>query len=487
MKKIFTLLSALFLSVTAAMATTFTFTSEASVSQTADGYTVTLSKGSGNNAPAFFKDYDPVQMRLYANNTITISGANITSIELTFAKNNNKEYASLTASTGNLVSGGASASNTDFKTDKWTGSASSVTFTLGTGQRIISSIIVNNDGTETPGTPGTPSDPGTPDTPSELDPDFDYPEPTQITVPSTTVQGDAYSFIRNNVLVSSTKGAITANYFSAHAGYDLTFTAARPIKGIVINGFVKKDFEATVNHGQVSYLTPAEDTEANPVMVITDVNSTTVTISCVKQLRCYNVEVYFDANPDATVSGGSSGGEEITLVFDGAEAVYESEYSELIEEENYSIFLFYDYDYSPYFALDLYPAQKDVLTGKYSMADYSLGEFTYYVFGENEEDFTWAVDGEVTVTKNGDIYSIEGTLLCDDGNLYLISFSGEMPIYIDKDYYDDGDDDDGTGGVDEIVSPELSADGQAYDLNGHRVGRNYRGIFVRNGKKYVGR
>lgn len=484
MKKFFTFLASTLLLCGSASATTFNFTSDESVSQTADGYTVKIDKGSGNNAPKYYDN----GLRLYAQNTITVSGEDLTRISITFSMQGSKEYASLTASAGSLVSGGTSTSANEKVTDIWTGSASSVTFTLGsTGQRLIYSLVVNG----TPGEEETPSNPGGgDDTPgtggdsSELNPDFQYPEPTLVGNPGITVQGDAYSFVESNVLVACTKGAVTADYFSAHAGFDLTFTATRPIKGIVINGMVKKDFEATATSGSLSYLTPDEDTTADPVLVLTDVNAKSVTISCVKQLRCYGVEIYFDSNPEATVGGGGTPGtgESVNLTFDSAEAVYESEMVEWYGWPNYSVFLFNAAQPDiPYFGLDLYPDTEDLTPGVYTWDDYSLGDYTYYVYGYGDDDYTWAEGGSVTLAKSGNIWTITGTIPCDNGNTYNISFKGEMPVYLDKDYYDDGDDDTAVGTVEADNVP----DSPAYDMLGRKVGKNYRGIVIRGGKKVI--
>lgn len=484
MKKIFTLLVAI-ATCLSAMAATFSFTDEASCNQTVEGYTVRIEKGSGNNPPAIYNG----SLRLYAGNTITVSGSDITNIKLTFTKQGQKDYASLTANSGSLISGGVSTSNTNPVTDVWTGSTNSVTFTIGTGQRIITRIVVNGtDGEgDDSGNTGGDDNPGNNDDTSDLNPDFLYPEPTLVLVPSKTVQGDEYSFISNNIKVDCTKGAVTDSYFSAHAGFAMTFTATRPIKGLVINGFVKKGFEATASSGKIDYLSPSDDAEANPVLVITDINSTSITIDCVKQLRCYNVEVYFEENPEATVSGGSSGGQQFDLTYDSAEAVYESVYSEALGELNYSIFLFNASSPDlPYFALDIYPESKDDLTGTYSWDDWTLGDYCYYVWGEGDDDITWVDDGSVTIVKKGDIYTISGSLVCDNNNTYNISFTGEIPIYLDTDYYGDGDDD--TSGVKVTVNePEFKGDAQMFDLQGRKVNKNFRGIYILNGKKHVNR
>lgn len=481
MKKFFTFLAAAVVSF-GAMATTFTFTSDGSVSQSADGITVRIEKGSGNNAPAHYNN----GLRLYASNTITVSGASLSNISLTFSKQGSKDYATLSASTGSLVSGGVSTGDTDLVTDTWTGSGSSVTFTLGSsGQRLINSIIVNEDGSETP--PSNPDTPDTPSTPDGLDPDFVYPDPSVIGKPSITVQGDAYKFIQGNIEVSCTKGACSDTYFSAHAGFDLTFTATKPIKGLVINGFVKKDFTATANHGSISYLTPDKDTDADPVLVLTDVNSTSVTISCVKQLRCYSVEVYFAENPDATVSGGSNGGnsgEATVLNFDSAEVIHEIEYSEEVGEPNYTVFLFNaSAPDVPYFALDLYPGKEDI-TGTYTWDDWTLGDYTYYIFGYGDDDMTWVEDGTVTITKSGNVYTIKGTFLCDDSKTYTVSYSGTPDFYTDDEYYGDGSGDE--SGVGSVLTEMKEGDSTMYDLQGRKVREGFRGIYIRNGKKQVG-
>lgn len=496
MKKIFTLMAAAALTLTAS-ATTFTFQNETSMVQTKDGITVTLSQGSGNNAPAYYSN----GMRLYANNTITVSGGDLSNIAISCAKQGDKGYASMTASTGKLTSGGESTSGSNIVTDTWTGTAQSVTFTLGTGQRLIVQVVVNGDGSEIPGTgenPGGGDD--QPDAPVVgLDPDFTYPEPTVILPPNRSVSGEPYSFIENNIQVACDMGRIengSTDYFSAHAGYSMTFTATQNIKGIVINGMVKANFEATVDHGNVKFLTPTSDTDADPVVVITDIDSKSVTISCVKQLRCYQVDVYFDENPDATIGGGNGGGNGggtvpggTNLTYDTAEAIYFTSIYEDYDLHNYTIFLcnWESYDW-PYFALDIYPDEKDI-TGTFSWDDYTLGDYTYYQYGESEDDITWCEGGNVKITKAGDIYTITGAIECEDGKTYNISFVGEVDFYTEDDYYGDGGDDGGDDdGGDENGVDSIEADGSdapAYDLQGRRVGKGYRGVIIRSGKKSI--
>ena len=141
-------------------------------------------------------------------------------------------------------------------------------------------------------------------------------------------------------------------------------------------------------------------------------------------------------------------------------------------------------DYDPYFALDIYPAAVGQLAGTYSWDDYTLGDYTYYVYGLGEYDMTWVEGGQVTIKKQGDEYTITGEFLCDNGKTYSIYFEGEMPIYTDDEYYDNPDDPDSA--VESVIDETPDPDAPAYDVLGRRVGKNYRGIYIRNGRKYVG-
>lgn len=142
-----------------------------------------------------------------------------------------------------------------------------------------------------------------------LDPAYTYAEPTQIGISGATGNNMAYTFIQNNIQVSTSTGAQTDRYFGCNAGATITFTATQPIRGLVINGYIKKDFTATATAGQLTYTDASEqDTEATPVLVLTGINSTSVTIACDKQLRCYGVDFYFQADPDVEVANPSTGG-----------------------------------------------------------------------------------------------------------------------------------------------------------------------------------
>ncbi len=479
MKKIFSILAVACLSMNI-FATTFTFDADGTQTQTIDGITVTLSKAKGNNPPTYLDNGYTNLMRLYGQNTIKVTGENLTNIQILFSKTG-KAYADITASTGTYKKGTTPTAEKEQSIDTWTGNASSVTFTLGkSGQRHIIKLVVNGE----PIVIGSDTTENT-----ALDSTFVYAEPTAVIVPDTTLYKQEYTFVQNNIRVSCTKGSILNNdsdyFFNCNANEKITFEATKPIKGIVINGYVRKAFSATADKGTIEYCSPEDNAWAgDPVVIVTNINSTAITISCVKQLRCYAVRLYFDANPtdelDCGNNGGGGEGEIFNLTFDAADAIDETELTELYNETNYSIYLYNQAspDY-PYIALDLYPASKGDLTGTYSFNDGSLGETTWYTYGESELDRVWLYyDGAVAITKNGENYSISGYITCDDNNTYNFTFTGEMPFYLDTEFYQDDE-------AIETAYPPLNPAGKMHDILGRPVGKGYRGIVIQDGKKYL--
>ena len=132
-----------------AWATDFTLSSASSV--TKDGITVSFAQGEGSESPAWYT----AGLRLYAKNTVTISSTKtITGITFNWEKQGKKEFASVTASGGTY----SHPSNTGDGT--WTGSATSVTFTLGNaGQLQLNTlaVTVSDGGDPTPDPTPTPS------------------------------------------------------------------------------------------------------------------------------------------------------------------------------------------------------------------------------------------------------------------------------------------------------------------------------------------
>ena len=42
-----------------------------------------------------------------------------------------------------------------------------------------------------------------------------------------------------------------------------------------------------------------------------------------------------------------------------------------------------------------------------------------------------------------------------------------------------------TTGIDHVKTADQAGDGKAYDLSGRRVNESYKGIVIKNGKKYI--
>jgi hypothetical protein len=306
MKKIIIFFLTLFAGVALKAETVFTFTSSEDISQSKDGFSIELAQGANkSNGPVFQNPFyageNHPEMRLYLDNTITVFGTSLTNIQMVFAKSNasGKAYAGLSASTGTLVSGGESESSEDWKVDSWTGSATNVVFTLtDKGQRQIQRIVIN-------GAPIviTPQDQPLP-TESDLVKNYIYSEPTVVGVKDTTILKKEYAFIDNNILVHSTLGSILKEstvegdehpaYFNVNEMEQLTFTATQAIQAIEIDGYLRKDFSASSDKGTLtSKSNPDWEVEEEKVVVVSGINSPSVTLNCVKQVRCYAVRVFF--------------------------------------------------------------------------------------------------------------------------------------------------------------------------------------------------
>jgi len=268
----------------------------------------------------------------------------------------------------------------------------------------------------------------------------------QVTIlpPAQTVSRQSYSFEQDGITVSCTEGAIYpadhewnnsgVDYFGCNAGQTITFAAGTPIKGLVINGWVKKFFTATSDKGEIAYLSPdLDDQAADPVIVITDIDANSVSITCEKQLRCFNVVVYFDANPTDTIGGVTppSEGEVFFFNYNTSNAVYDSSYTTPARPYNYYLYMWDIANEDVYVGLDIYTAEKDHFEGLYSTDDGTMTEYSFYQFGENYEDYSMAVEGAMVINAVESGYSISGYITCENGNTYNFSFEG--PVLLDDD------------------------------------------------------
>lgn len=304
MKKLLPILLAFCFSLSVVGETVFEFASAGAVTQSKDGFTVKLEQGNNaSNGPVYKPEtqYYEAEMRLYLDNTITVSGNGLTNVQLVCAKSSSgKKYADLTVSTGEITSGGASTDAKDYKVDTWKGNAKKVVFTLsGQGQRKLQKIIINGDAVVI-----EPEEPEPLPTEADLDQAFVYSEPSVVNVPDTQIFKNEYAFIANNILVHCSKGSIlredkTAGqeypaYFNCNENEEISFTATKPIERIEIDGFLRKAFTATCDKGTMQSKANEDfDVELDNVLTISGIKANKVTIHCNKQLRCFEVRAFF--------------------------------------------------------------------------------------------------------------------------------------------------------------------------------------------------
>ena len=262
-------------------------------------------------------------------------------------------------------------------------------------------------------------------------------EPIIITAPDTTIDKTAYSFTDQGITISVSYGsAFPANhawntldrtYFACLAPSTMTISAEQNIKGIAINGWVKKSFSATCDHGTIDYLSDDyEDTTGEPVLTISDIDAASVVISCDKQLRCFSIEVYFFENPE-----GTQGDVMDTVRFTAVTA----EAADYSNDPTYSSEGYYSYwlnlapaEGYPQVWLDMYAAVQGDLSGEYSLYNYNVGDYTYIQLSADELDYEYAYDQEFTITHTANGYHIEGYIIADNDIQYEFVYDGPISL-----------------------------------------------------------
>lgn len=263
-------------------------------------------------------------------------------------------------------------------------------------------------------------------------------EPVIITAPDTTIDKSAYTLSDQGITISVSHGSaypaehawnnLGITYFACLAGGSITFSAEQPMKGIAINGWLKKNFSATCDNGTMMSLADSdEDVTGEPVLTISDIDANEVTISCVSQLRCFSVEVYFNENPDDP--SGEEATDTVRLTMASAVAWDYADSLDYSSEGAYSYWLkLAPADSYPEVWLDLYAAVKGDLSGSYSLYDFNVGEYSYVQLSADEWDYEYAYDQEFTISKNGNSYHIEGWLLAENEVQYEFVYDGPVAI-----------------------------------------------------------
>lgn len=329
--------------------------------------------------------------------TLTLKGAkNVTKVVLTCSSNLAGKN-TIALKVGGKAYGETVTMGKETNVEKtFTGSASgdiTIDITRVDKSVYISKIVVTADeiGSNTGGgdTPGT----GTGEGDTDLDPNYTYAEPTIITPTGTIGSNTAYSFVQNNIRVDVSTGGQSESYFGCNAGNSITFTASKNIKAVVVNGYVKKEFEAQSTSGTIAYVDASEDAvETNPVLAITDVDSKTVTITCEKQMRCYSVEFYFVENPE--LGDDDWGDDEFNFDYEPNVATTLNITFTEMEAEDYSEYFGYEYT-------DLYFSSEEYEMEVAAFVPYN--EETVLAPGTYEINDSYEV-GTVQASPGGDDY-----------------------------------------------------------------------------------
>ena len=262
-------------------------------------------------------------------------------------------------------------------------------------------------------------------------------EPLIITVPDTFLYKTNFTLVDQGITFTLTNGSVYPaehqyNNFGidciiCYANASITFSAGQNIKGLAINGNTKKNFSATCDNGTIDYLSDeAEDTTGEPVLTVSDIDATSVTISCNNQLRCFSVEVYFLENPEGTQ------GEVMDTVRFTAVSAEAADYS---NDTTFSSDGYYSYwlmlapaEGYPQVWLDMYAAVQGDLSGAYSLYNYNVGEYNYIQLSADEWDYEYAYDQEFTITQTDNGYHVEGYIVAENDIRYEFVYDGPITL-----------------------------------------------------------
>ena len=147
----------------------------------------------------------------------------------------------------------------------------------------------------------------------DLDPDYVYTDIVNVVAPTDEFYNQPCTFTQNNIEVKCSKSTHKDGYFSCAAGETMSITATQPFVALAINGTVKKNFDAESNVGDIYFVYDSEEeVSQDPVLYIEEVNAKSVTITCVKQLQCKEITLYFKEAPELDLDElfGDEGGDE---------------------------------------------------------------------------------------------------------------------------------------------------------------------------------
>lgn len=244
-----------------------------------------------------------------------------------------------------------------------------------------------------------------------------------------------------------------------YGGKTITLTAGAAISKVEITGYAKKDLAVTTSAGSVttgaSY--SAETTKKtweDPLIVVENINATSVTLTCSKQMRAYAIRLTLgEGGGDDPGEGGE--GDAIVLDVVYGEAAYFSSYSA------WQLNLYKDYDEETEVVTypDLYivfaAKSGTAIAGTYAAADL---KFTQVFTSENDSAEATSYATDLVIEHQGDgVYNVKLNFVGDDNVTYVVDWTGEVAAY-------DGDTDedivlDEDGGETPPTPEELATEG----------------------------
>ncbi len=227
--------------------------------------------------------------------------------------------------------------------------------------------------------------------------------------------------------------------FRIFAGKTLTLSASSKIVSVKIAGKANKaGFTLGVDNGTIttgaSYDAVTEKANLDdPLIVVDNINATSVVLSMGKQVRAYMIEVTLGEGGETPPTPPTPIGGTIALTaLDAFEFGYYGSYSEE-GAYNYTLVLYNSQDeenYVPQVGFDIYTEVKDEFTGNFTVEGGNLGlEYSaFYPDADSEGEYFTAAS--VTVTEGeGDELTVEGIFTTEAGKTYTFSVTAEPYIY----------------------------------------------------------
>jgi predicted heme/steroid binding protein len=460
-------------------------------------YDFTTSVPSGWEVSPKQQGFDDRGIQLTAATTLTLKGvSNVTNVTIVASSNTESSSSySLTVNVGSAQFGSTidvpKVTNETYAFPGGPADGDLVVTVAKSGKKslYIKSITIEGDVPE-------PEDPA-----ERLDPDYVYDEPT-IIEPKDELGKMEIDTIVNNILLTCSDGAFYSTDIRVMANATLFITAAKPIRAIRIDGGNRKAFSASASAGELTYAVDYEGdiVNAEPVLLIKDINEPTVSITCYGQLRIQKLYVYFDEDPDVEIEDeeeepvpvencniSSTGEWNFVASYTDTEYLWSAGTVAFVMVSNPD-WRFYSDGYphgdgeGMYLMIDFSPTYVyPDWSGTYSMAEYTLTGYTwgyYYSPGESEEieddiSIIYAFEsGSITVELNGETYDLSYSLTDTDGITHQGTVSGLCA-------------EPGAPMGMENIEAVLDTLAPMFNIIGQPVNASYRGIIIQNGRKFL--